>query len=152
MARRKPSEGIGRLAAALASSDAAAPRIENRLVRLTVTTRWVTILAGIIFGFFREQNDHFALVSIALVVFAGIQTIYQLQPSSSPRLRVLVLTLNAERAIVAARTSGFEDVNLVGAEDISDPSATGIGGVDQQLGVLAVRLEMAAIYLRLVRG
>ena len=46
VARRKPSEGIGRLAASLASSDAAAPRIENRLVRLTVTTRWVTILAG----------------------------------------------------------------------------------------------------------
>ncbi len=91
MARRKPSEGIGRLAAALASSDAAAPRIENRLVRLTVTTRWVTILAGIIFGFLRDQSDHFGLVSIALVVFAGIQTIYQLQPNSSPRLRVLVV-------------------------------------------------------------
>jgi len=91
VARRKPSEGIGRLAAALASNDAAAPRIENRLVRLTVTTRWVTILAGIIFGFLREQNDHFALAAIALVVFAGIQTIYQLQPSSSPRLRVLVI-------------------------------------------------------------
>ena len=42
--RRKPPEGFGRLAAALASSDEAAPRIESRLVRLTITTRWVTIV------------------------------------------------------------------------------------------------------------
>ena len=73
MARRKPSEGIGRLAAALASSDAAAPRIENRLVRLTVTTRWVTILAGIIFGFLKDlgilaPNFHF-LATPASVIF-----------------------------------------------------------------------------------
>jgi hypothetical protein len=27
-----------------------------------------------------------------------------------------------------------------------------VGGIEQQLGVLAVRLEMAAVYLRLVRG
>jgi signal transduction histidine kinase len=107
VARRKPSEGIGRLAAALASSDAAAPRIENRLVRLTVTTRWVTILAGIIFGFLRDQSDHFALVSIALVVFAGIQTIYQLQPNSSPRLRVLVLFELALTVAACAVTGGL---------------------------------------------
>ncbi len=91
MARRKSSEGIGRLAAALASSESAAPRIENRLILLTVTTRWVTIGAGIIFGFLRSSNGYFALASIALVVFAGIQTIYQLQPEASPRLRVLVV-------------------------------------------------------------
>jgi len=107
VARRKPSEGIGRLAAALASSDAAAPRIENRLVGLTVTTRWVTILAGIIFGFLREQNDHFALASIALVVFAGIQTIYQLQPNSSPRLRVLVVFELALTVAACAATGGL---------------------------------------------
>jgi signal transduction histidine kinase len=107
VARRKPSEGIGRLAASLASSDAAAPRIENRLVRLTVTTRWVTILAGIIFGFLRDQNDHFALASIALVVFAGIQTIYQLQPNSSPRLRVLVIFELALTVAACAATGGL---------------------------------------------
>jgi signal transduction histidine kinase len=107
VARRKPSEGIGRLAAALASSDAAAPRIENRLVRLTVTTRWVTILAGIIFGFLREQNDHFGLAAIALVVFAGIQTIYQLQPNSSPRLRVLVVFELALTVAACTATGGL---------------------------------------------
>jgi hypothetical protein len=29
---------------------------------------------------------------------------------------------------------------------------TGAGGAEQQLAVLAVRLEMAAVYMRLVRG
>jgi hypothetical protein len=68
------------------------------------------------------------------------------------RLRVLALTLNDERPVVAARTAGLDDVDLVGAEDIADPGAVGIGSADAQLGVLAVRLEMTAVYLRLIRG
>ncbi len=68
------------------------------------------------------------------------------------RLRVLALTLNDERPVVAARTAGLDDVDLVGAEDIADPGAVGIGSADVQLAVLAVRLEMAAVYLRLIRG
>lgn len=68
------------------------------------------------------------------------------------RIRVLALTLNDERPVVAARTAGLDDVDLVGAEDIADPSAVGIGGADAQLAVLAVRLEMTAVYLRLIRG
>jgi len=66
------------------------------------------------------------------------------------RLRVLALTLNEERAVVAARAAGLDDVDLVGAEDVPDP--VGIGSADAQLAVLAVRLEMAAVYLRLIRG
>ena len=54
------------------SSDEAAPRIESRLVRLTVTTRWVTIVAGIIFGVARATRaSTSSLAPIALVVFAG---------------------------------------------------------------------------------
>ena len=68
------------------------------------------------------------------------------------RLRVLALTLNDERPVVAARMAGLGDVDLVGAEDIADPGAVGIGSADAQLAVLAVRLEMAAVYLRLIRG
>jgi hypothetical protein len=68
------------------------------------------------------------------------------------RLRVLALTLNDERPVVAAHTAGLADVDLVGAEDIADPGAVGIGSADAQLGVLAVRLEMTAVYLRLIRG
>ncbi|MFV8317413.1 TobH protein [Mycobacterium sp. 23] len=70
------------------------------------------------------------------------------------RLRVLALTLAAERTVVAARVAGFDDVHLLGAEDMQElPSApTAASRAEQQLAVLAVRLEMAAVYLRLARG
>jgi hypothetical protein len=79
------------------------------------------------------------------------------------RLRVLALALADERTVVSARVAGLDDVDLVVAEDVPDvtevgdapatPAApTGAGSAEQQLAVLAVRLEMAAVYLRLVRG
>ena len=73
------------------------------------------------------------------------------------RLRVLALTLGTERAVVASRVAAFDDVDLVGAEDVPDmpasrPIPSGTGRAEQQLAILAVRLEMAAVYLRLVRG
>jgi signal transduction histidine kinase len=91
VARRKPTEGFGRLAAALASSDEAAPRIEQRLVRLTITTRWVTICAGIIFGMLRTAPEHFAAAALALVAFAAVQSVYQFDPTPGPGIRFLVL-------------------------------------------------------------
>jgi len=73
------------------------------------------------------------------------------------RLRVLALILAAERTAVAARVAGLHDVDLVAAEDVPDlPDAPGTLPAptrpEQQLAILAVRLEMAAVYLRLVRG
>ncbi|MDI3314830.1 MAG: TobH protein [Mycobacterium sp.] len=75
------------------------------------------------------------------------------------RLRVLALTLPGDRTVVAARVAGLDDVDLVGAEDVPDSpdspgSATPPGArrTEQQLAILALRLEMAAVYLRLVRG
>jgi hypothetical protein len=91
------------------------------------------------------------------------------------RPRVLALTLDAERAVVAARVAGVGDVDLVGTEDLPDPGEGSVaeqpgagsdywngGGIpaapvdagrpEQQLAVLAVRLEMAAVYMRLARG
>ena len=70
------------------------------------------------------------------------------------RLRVLALTLHDERAVVGARVAGLDDVDLVSSEDVPDADAApvGAGSAEQQLAVLAVRLEMAAVYLRLVRG
>jgi signal transduction histidine kinase len=91
VARRKPPEGFGRLAAALASSDEAAPRIEQRLVRLTITTRWVTICAGILFGFLRTRPNHFTIAAIALVAFATFQSFFQLDPAPSRKIRALVI-------------------------------------------------------------
>ena len=79
------------------------------------------------------------------------------------RLQVLALTLGDEKTLVAARVSGLHDVHLIAAEDVPEvpggsggsaplPSTTGAGRAEQQLAILAVRLEMAAVYLRLVRG
>jgi hypothetical protein len=83
------------------------------------------------------------------------------------RVRVLALALADERTVVAARVAGLDDVDLVVAEEVPDlPDApgdpvgpdnglrapTGAGRAEQQLAVLAVRLEMTAVYLRLVRG
>ncbi len=77
------------------------------------------------------------------------------------RLRVLALTLAGERTVVAARVAGLDDVDLLAAEDVPEVSGgpAGLGGMsagagpaEQQLAVLAVRVEMAAVYLRLVRG
>ena len=83
------------------------------------------------------------------------------------RLRVLALALAGERTVVAARVTGLDDVDLVVAEDVPDApdvlddpagpdgglrAPTGAGRPEQQLAVLAVRLEMAAVYMRLARG
>jgi hypothetical protein len=68
------------------------------------------------------------------------------------RLRVLALTTNDERPVVAARTAGLSNVDLIGAQDVADADAGIISSDDVQLAVLAVRLEMTAVYLRLIRG
>jgi hypothetical protein len=78
----------------------------------------------------------------------------ELDGPAPERLRVLALTLAAERQVVAARVSGLSDVALVGVEDVPDPALAPVdtGRPEQQLAMLAVRLEMAAVYLRLARG
>ncbi|BBY32675.1 TobH protein [Mycolicibacter minnesotensis] len=90
----------------------------------------------------------------------------QIDGPAGDRLRVLVLTLHEERTVVAARINGLGDVDLVAAgdvpmalgasEDVAGPTeslaSAGSGPTEQQLAVLAVRLEMAAAYVRLLRG
>ena len=68
------------------------------------------------------------------------------------RLRAMVLTLDDERALVAARVAGHPDVDVISADDVPDATPAQPRGAEQQLAVLTVRLEMAAVYLRLVRG
>jgi hypothetical protein len=82
------------------------------------------------------------------------------------RLRVLALTLAEDRTVVAARIAGLDDIYLIAAEDVPDvpDPAVGLAGsaalraptgaerAEHQMAILAVRLEMAAVYLRLVRG
>jgi hypothetical protein len=68
--------------------------------------------------------------------------------------RVLALALDDERPALAARVSGLDDVDLVGVEDIGEAGSVRAptGRAEQQLATLAVRLQMAAVYLRLVGG
>ena len=76
------------------------------------------------------------------------------------RVRTFVLATDVERPVVVSRVSGLDDVDVVNAEDVPDasdvPGAAGAPAVngrpEQQLAILAVRLEMTAVYLRLVRG
>lgn len=84
------------------------------------------------------------------------------------RTRTIVLTTDADLPAVTARLKGFDDVNVVNSNDATDDledSATqgdqdvpgsalvpGVARPEQQLALLAVRIEMAAVYQRLVRG
>ena len=69
------------------------------------------------------------------------------------RVHTVVLTSDEQRPVVVARTEGFADLDVVSADDVPDSAIT-LGGVrpEQQLATVAVRLEMTAVYLRLVRG
>lgn len=70
------------------------------------------------------------------------------------RLRVFALALAAERPMLAGQVQHIADVDLVGVGDVPDTgSAPPDGGrPEQQLAILALRLDMAAVYLRLARG
>lgn len=76
------------------------------------------------------------------------------------RLRVLALTLAAERTVVASRVARLDNVDIVSVADVPDvtdvtdatSAPVSAPRAEQQLAILAVRLEMAAVYLRLVRG
>jgi hypothetical protein len=69
------------------------------------------------------------------------------------RIRTVVLASDDERLTVAARLTGYDGVDVISAEDVPDVAAAPAGGrLEQQLAQLAVRLEMTAVYLRLVRG
>nr|PZN09774.1 MAG: TobH protein [Mycolicibacterium hassiacum] len=76
-----------------------------------------------------------------------------------PRIHTVVLATDAERPVVNARIGGYDDIDVIHAGEVLDApavepghsAATG-GRMEQQLARLAVRLEMAAAYLKLVRG
>lgn len=70
------------------------------------------------------------------------------------RPRVLALALTEERPLLSARLAGMDDVDLVGVQDVGEAGSVPVTGGrnEQQLATLAVRLEMAAVYLRLAGG
>jgi hypothetical protein len=70
-----------------------------------------------------------------------------------PRRCTVVLTGDEERQAIVARLNGFDDMHVTSAQDVPDIVAPPpMGRPENQLATLAVRLEMAAVYLRLVRG
>ena len=105
-----------------------------------------------------------ALVALRAVADSGsvdpVEALFHDEEIDGPvaeRLRVLALTLDAERSVVASRVAQLGDVDIVGAEDVPEGAGVSTAPVgaqraEQQLAILAVRLEMAAVYLRLVRG
>ena len=73
-------------------------------------------------------------------------------PRQAP-VRTFVLATDAVRPVVLARVTGLDDVDVIAAEDVPDVNAPlASGHPEQQLAMMAVRLEMTAVYLRLVRG
>jgi hypothetical protein len=74
------------------------------------------------------------------------------------RVRTFVLATDAERPVILAKIGGLDNVDVINAEDVPDVMETAVsiepapGREEQQLAILAVRLEMAAVYLKLVRG
>jgi hypothetical protein len=105
-----------------------------------------------------------ALVALHAVAESGsvdpVEALFHDEEIDGPvaeRLRVLALTLDSERTVVASRVAQLDDVDIVGAEDVPDgpdDNSVPVGAqrAEQQLAILALRLEMAAVYLRLVRG
>jgi hypothetical protein len=93
---------------------------------------------------------------------AGEKSIFHDEEIDGPlprRTRTFVLATDAERPVVVARVSGLDDVDVIIALDVPEmtdvPEATvppATGRPEQQLAMMAVRLEMTATYLRLVRG
>ena len=73
------------------------------------------------------------------------------------RMRAFVLMLESERPVVTARVTGIDDGDTVGIEGTPEAAEPGTAPdlprrTEQQLAILAVRLEMTAVYLRLVGG
>jgi hypothetical protein len=48
--------------------------------------------------------------------------------------------------------AGFDDVELISADDTGEAGSPATGVVIEELATLAQRLEMAAVYLRLAGG
>ncbi len=93
----------------------------------------------------------------------GVDALFHDEEIDGPlpgRPRVVALALAAERTNLVARLAGIDGVDLLGAEDVGDTGEIGRADTatdvsrraETQLSVLALRLEMAAVYLRLAGG
>jgi signal transduction histidine kinase len=67
----------------------------------------VTICAGFFFGILRSTHNHFVIASIALFLFAGVQTFRQIQPRPTMSMRLLVLFEVALTVAATMSTGGL---------------------------------------------
>src|SRR5438105_793146 len=92
VSRPSPQQGFGRLAVALASSGEVASRLETNLVLLTLASRALTVIAGILFGIVSPlHRSRFTVVALVIVAYAAFATWRQLRQTSLHRLRGLTL-------------------------------------------------------------
>src|SRR5689334_12369527 len=92
MSRPKDGEALGRLAAALASTDDAGTRLETRLTLLTIASRAITVTAGVLFGLLNDLHRHgFLICSAVLIVYAIFASYQQLRTNDLNRVRLLTL-------------------------------------------------------------
>src|SRR4029077_4152725 len=85
-------EGFGRLAAALASSADTGSRLEALLTRLTISSRALTVVFGVLFGLVHgPRGTAFAVASLVLLAYTAFAPWYQLRTGSLERVRVLAL-------------------------------------------------------------
>jgi hypothetical protein len=128
-------------------------RIAHKAVAVAGLADVVVALRGGIAGDFGDDRE---------------KSIFHDEEIDGPRprsVRTFVLTTDAERQVVLARVSGLDDVDVINADDVPEAleltesgelpvaaAAPAAGRPEQQLATLAVRLEMTATYLRLVRG
>jgi hypothetical protein len=93
----------------------------------------------------------------------GVADLFHDEEFDGPRRqghRVVALAPAAQRAALEARTAGLADVELLGAGDIAEApggeeapgAAPPADAAETELAVLALRIEMAAVYLRLTGG
>jgi signal transduction histidine kinase len=105
---KPPSEGLGRLAVALASTGDAGSRLETRLVGLTIATRMITVGAGLLFGILKPPESGFVISAAVLVTYTLIESLVQLRSQSLARIRVLVIIELVVSVGAVMATGGFE--------------------------------------------
>ncbi len=99
--RAKQPDGFGRLAAALGSSAGVGSRLETRLIVLTVVTRAITVVAGVLFGILNPpKGSTFPYACVVLLTYTAVISWRQLHSASLDKIQLttlieLVLTVGA---------------------------------------------------------
>jgi signal transduction histidine kinase len=102
-----PPEEVGRIAAALASN-AEHTRIETRLVYLTVTSRVITVVAGVLIGLVhRPEGNAFPISAGALLLWTAFASLYQIHAGTLAHVKVMTIVELALTIGAIIATGGF---------------------------------------------